>query len=182
VFSVRNKRNDPRCSPTVGVRHSTYNISLTPCGCYPVYDGLGTRRLFKSGLFGHTAPSAPFPTLTIMFSSPLRASFVALVASAVAISAAPALTSNVDLTVTLSLLDLKDDGPGNMKVVTTIVNTGNKTLKLLKDPRGILDSFPDDTFTVTDPTGSHPPFIGAKVNHASGHLTTVRTDACGSRP
>jgi len=82
----------------------------------------------------------------------------------VVVSAVPAITIDVDLTVTLSLPGSDGDGSENMKVITTVANTGDKTLKLLKDPRGILDSFPEDSFTVTDAAGSRPPFIGAKVN------------------
>ena len=96
-----------------------------------------------------------------MFCSSLGASLVALVASAAAVSAAPGLTlktstPNVDI-----------DGLENLKVTTIITNTGDETLKLLNDPRGVLDSFPENSFTITDASGSSPSFNGAKVDYPS---------------
>ena len=96
-----------------------------------------------------------------MFSSSLRASLVALVASAIAVSATPGLT------VTTSIPSDNVDGLGNLKITATVTNTGDQTLKLLKDPRGVLSTFPENTFSITDATGSGPSFNGAKVNHAS---------------
>jgi len=108
-----------------------------------------------------------------MFSSSIRASLVALVASAVAVCAAPILT--VDL---LRLIIAVDIGVGGL-ATTTVSNNGDKEIKLLKDPRGVLDSFPEDSFTITDSTGSRPSFNGAKVGHRSGYLTNLRADAFG---
>jgi len=100
-----------------------------------------------------------------MFSSSLRASLVALVASAVAVSAAPGLA------VKTSTSNLNVYGLENLKVTTTVTNTGDETLKLLNDPRGVLNSFPENTFSITDSaSGSHPLFKGAKVNRPSGFL------------
>ena len=59
----------------------------------------------------------------------------------------------------------------DLKVTTAITNTGNETLKLLNDPCGVLNPFPDNSFS--DPTGSRPSFNGAKVNHAACHLTKM---------
>ena len=39
---------------------------------------------------------------------------------------------------------------------TTVSSTGDKALKLLKDPRGVLDSFPEDSFTITGIESSDP--------------------------
>ena len=97
-----------------------------------------------------------------MFFSSLRGSLVALLVSAVAVSAAPGLTVKV------STPNANVDGLENLKITTTVTNTGDKTLKLLNDPRGVLNTFPENTFIVTDATGSRPSFNGAKVNHASG--------------
>lgn len=116
-----------------------------------------------------------------MLSSYLRASFIALVASAVAVSAAPANIPGVGLTVILSLPASKGDGSENMKVITTVANTGNKPVKLLKDPRGVLSSFPEDSFAITSFTGSQPSFNGARVCLASGYPTNLRSDAFGLR-
>lgn len=105
-----------------------------------------------------------------MLSFSLRASLIALVASATAAAAAPSLTLKS------SPSHLKVDGVTNLKVTTTVTNVGDETLKLLRDPRGILNPFPENTFSITGATGSHPLFKGAVVNHASGHLTRMRTD------
>ena len=86
-------------------------------------------------------------------------SLLALVVSAIAVSAAPGLT----LKTTTPTVNV--DGLQNLKVTTTVTNTGDGTLKLLNDPRGVLNSFPENSFTVTNPSGSSPSFTGAKVNH-----------------
>ena len=59
--------------------------------------------------------------------------------------------------------DVHVHGLDNLKVTATIFNTGDETLKLLNDPRGVLDSFPENSFSITDATGSRPEFDGAKV-------------------
>lgn len=92
-----------------------------------------------------------------MFSSALRSTLLALVASAVTVSAVPGLTLK------LSGAD-KVDGIDNLKVVATLVNTGDETLKLLNDPRGPLSKLPTATFRVShDESGVAPAFTGAKV-------------------
>jgi len=106
-----------------------------------------------------------------MFSSSIRASLVALVASAVAVSATPGLSLKI------STPSVDVDGLENLKVTTTITNTGDETLKLLNDPRGVLDSFPENSFTITDASGSRPLFTGAKVNPPFTYLTNPRTYA-----
>jgi len=111
-----------------------------------------------------------------MFSSSLRASLVALVASAVIVSAAPAVPGTPSVTVKTSAPNVNVDGSKNLKVTTTITNTGGETLKLLNDPRGSLNSFPENTFTITDPNGSQPSFNGARVNHASDCLANARAN------
>ena len=102
-----------------------------------------------------------------MFSSSLHASLVALVASAVAVFAAPGLT------VKTSTSNVNVDGLENLKVTTTVINTGDETLKLLNDPRGVLNSFPENTFSITDGAGSRPLFKGAKVNCTSDYLANT---------
>ena len=110
-----------------------------------------------------------------MFSSSLRASLIALVVSVVAVSAAPGLT------VKTSTPNTNVDGLANLKVTATVTNTGDQTLKLLKDPRGILNTFPENTFIITGATGSGPSFSGAKVNHPLGYLTDARAHTSGFR-
>lgn len=96
-----------------------------------------------------------------MFSS-LHAPLVVVLASAVAVSAAPGVT------VKISTPNVEVDGLENLKLTTTVTNTGDETLKLLNDPRGVLSSFPENSFGVVNATGSRPVFNGAKVNHPSG--------------
>ena len=93
-----------------------------------------------------------------MFSSSLRASLIALVASAVVVAAAPGLT------VKTSTSNAKVNGLENLKVTTTVTNSGDQTLKLLNDPRGVLNTFPEDSFSITCASGNSPAFNGAKVN------------------
>ncbi|KAI0697604.1 peptidyl-Lys metalloendopeptidase [Cytidiella melzeri] len=91
-----------------------------------------------------------------MFPSALRATLVALVASAVAVSATPALT------LTLSGAE-KVDGVNNLKIAATVKNTGDETLKLLNDPRGVLNKLPTEAFEIThDESGASPAFTGVK--------------------
>lgn len=98
-----------------------------------------------------------------MFSAALRTALIALVASAVTVSAGPGLALK------LSGAD-KVDGVDNLKVFTTVTNTGDETLKLLKDPRGPLSKLPTQTFLVThDESGVSPAFIGAKVKYVPSY-------------
>ena len=99
------------------------------------------------------------PTTFLTMLPSFRAPFVILVASAVAASAAPGLTLKS------STPNANVNGLENLKVTTTVTNTGDGTLKLLNDPRGVLNTFPENTFTVTNPSGSNPLFTGAKVSH-----------------
>ena len=105
-----------------------------------------------------------------MLSSSLRTPLVFLVTYTVAVSAVPAVSSSPSLTVETSTSNVDADGLKDLKATSTIVNTGGETLKLLNDPRGVLGFFPEDASTITDPSGSHPWFDGATVNHMSGHV------------
>ena len=93
-----------------------------------------------------------------MFSSSLRSVLIALVASAIAVSAAPALELK------LSGAN-KVDGLHNLKITTTVTNTGDETLKLLNDPRGVLNKLPTDAFLIEHVTGAVPDFTGAKAKY-----------------
>jgi peptidyl-Lys metalloendopeptidase len=112
-----------------------------------------------------------------MLSSSLRASLVALVAFAFAfaVSAAPSLT------VKSWTPNFNVDGVENLDVTTTITNTGGERIKLLNDPRGVLDPFHEDSFYITNATGAHPLFKGATVDHMSVYLTNVCAHAFGFR-
>ena len=107
----------------------------------------------------------------------LRVSLITLVASAVAVSAAPGLT------VKTSIPDVQVDGLQNLKITATITNIGDEILKLLNDPHGVLDTFPEDSFNITGATGLHPSFNGAKASCTSGHpmSTGVHTLVSTSR-
>ena len=115
-----------------------------------------------------------------MFFSSLRAPLVALVVYVIIVSSVPSVVPP-SLTVKTSTFDLNVDRLGNLKVTTTVVNTGGVSLKLLNDPRGVLDPFPEDSFTITNPSGSRPSFIGARVNHTSGYVIDLRSNALGLR-
>ena len=64
-----------------------------------------------------------------MFSTTVRAALLALAATASVVSAAPGLSLKVTGADAV-------DGVENFKVVATLTNTGDETLKLLNDPRG----------------------------------------------
>ena len=93
-----------------------------------------------------------------MFTTSLRSALVALVASALAVSAAPGLT------LTLAGAE-KVNGIDNLKITATLVNTGDETLTLLNDPRGPLSKMPTETFLIEhEASGATPAFTGVKVN------------------
>ena len=104
--------------------------------------------VLKPGTSGLNAPAklprqSPSLSFVAMFSSSICASLVALIASAVIVSAAPGLTLKT------SIPNVNVDGLESLKVITTVTNTGDETLKLLNDPRGVLESFPENSFTIT---------------------------------
>jgi peptidyl-Lys metalloendopeptidase len=109
-----------------------------------------------------------------MLSSFLHAFLVAF-AFAVAVSAAPGLT------VKTSIPNDNVYGLENLWITTIIVNTGNRTLKLLNDPRGVLDPFPENSFRITNAAGSHPLFNGDMVNHPSVYLINTCAHPFGFR-
>lgn len=120
--------------------------------------------------------STTFTTFIAMFSSTLRPSLVALVASAVAVYGAPGLS------VKASVPNAQVQGLEYLKVTTTITNTGDETLKLLNDPRGVLNSFPENTFSITDGTGSRPSFNGARASHELVTRRSTYTHVFGFHP
>ena len=60
----------------------------------------------------------------------------------------------------------------DLEVVTTVVNTGDETLKLLKDPRGALSTWATNTFVVTNEQGATPDFTGAAVRYVPGQIAS----------
>jgi peptidyl-Lys metalloendopeptidase len=52
----------------------------------------------------------------------------------------------------------------DLKVVTTVTNTGDESMKLLNDPSGVLNAFPTEAFAIQhSDSGSSPDFIGVRV-------------------
>ncbi|KAK7688332.1 hypothetical protein QCA50_008704 [Cerrena zonata] len=95
-----------------------------------------------------------------MFSSSVRSALVALVASAIAVSATSGLTLKVTGPEAV-------DGVSNLKVAATVTNTGDETLKLLNHPLGPLSKMPTQTFAIAhEDTGATPKFSGVKVKYS----------------
>lgn len=96
------------------------------------------------------------PLLFKMFSKII----LTLVTSAIWVAAAPTASPG---------LSVKVAGPGtvdgvqNLKVVTTVTNTGSQTLKLLNDPRTVLDNSPTRSFAIKNAEGTSPTFKGIMV-------------------
>ncbi|KIK06432.1 hypothetical protein K443DRAFT_674412 [Laccaria amethystina LaAM-08-1] len=106
-----------------------------------------------------------------MFSSSPRFPLFALVASALAVSAAQNLSLEITGPKSVNTV-------ANLKVVATVINTGEKILKLLNEPRSTLSKLPAHTFSIVDQTGASPQFIGIKykyvqINAAAAKAFTV---------
>ncbi|PIL33830.1 hypothetical protein GSI_03536 [Ganoderma sinense ZZ0214-1] len=105
-----------------------------------------------------------------MFSNPLRAVLIALVATTSAVPAAAITSLKVAVTGPEAV-----NGVENLKVIATLTNTGDETVRLLNDPSSILDTLPADSFTITNDNGATPDFIGAKVKY-SPTMAATSTD------
>ena len=68
------------------------------------------------------------------------------------------------------------DGVQNLKVVTTITNIGNETLKLLNDPRGPLDTIPTDTFAIQNDADEEPDFVSIRVKYVPSVAVATGVD------
>ncbi|TFK66685.1 deuterolysin M35 metalloprotease [Pluteus cervinus] len=94
-----------------------------------------------------------------MFSSSLRAILFGL-----ALGAASSVFA-------LPSVSLKLTGPddvehvADLKVTATVTNTGDETLKLLKDPLSPLSTLPANTFHIEGTTGAVPAFVGIKAKY-----------------
>jgi peptidyl-Lys metalloendopeptidase len=110
-----------------------------------------------------------------MFSKSVRAAFVTLTALAVSISATQSLSIKVNgishVSLPMICMFILSPGPPavdtveHLKIVATITNTGDETLKVLNDPRGPLNKLPTDTFVITDAKGAQPSFTGIKLKY-----------------
>ena len=85
-------------------------------------------------------------------------SFLVLLAYILAATATRSVNVKVSALEAVSNVD-------DFDVSTTITNTGDETLKLLKDPRTPLSSFATNTFVVTNSEGAYPSFSGIKVRY-----------------
>ncbi|KAI0646097.1 Metalloprotease [Trametes meyenii] len=80
------------------------------------------------------------------------------------------LASAVSALADASLL-LQVSGPStvsdvdNLRVTATVTNTGDVPLKLLNDPYSPLSDLPTDIFTITNPHGTNPDFVGIEVKY-----------------
>ncbi|CAG8712063.1 10492_t:CDS:2, partial [Acaulospora colombiana] len=69
----------------------------------------------------------------------------------------------------------------NFTVMVNVTNTGDESLKLYKDPRGTLSSFPENTFSISSVDGEdHPEFVGASVKYGFDTATEFVTLEPGS--
>ncbi|KAG8728757.1 hypothetical protein FRC12_021518, partial [Ceratobasidium sp. 428] len=94
----------------------------------------------------------------------MRAAFATAVASAaiLGVSAAPGLSLSITSPDTITDVD-------NLSVTTVVKNTGTETLKLLKDPRGVLSSAKTYTFNVANEKGS-PQFTGMFIKYSPDYV------------
>ncbi|KAK1216984.1 hypothetical protein PQX77_020388, partial [Marasmius sp. AFHP31] len=94
----------------------------------------------------------------MQFSSTVRSALVGLCLSAISAAAAPGLSLAVAGSNSFA-------GVENFKITTSLVNTGDETLKLLKDPRSVLSTIPTDSFVISNAEGAVPAFIGADAKY-----------------
>ncbi|KAL0575657.1 hypothetical protein V5O48_006313 [Marasmius crinis-equi] len=93
----------------------------------------------------------------MQFSSAVRSALVGLCLSAVSAAAAPGLSLSVSGSQALA----KSTGVENFKITTSLVNTGDESLKLLKDPRTVLSPLHTNSFVISNADGASPAFTGA---------------------
>ncbi|KAK1230729.1 hypothetical protein PQX77_006179 [Marasmius sp. AFHP31] len=91
----------------------------------------------------------------MQFSSTVRSALVGLCLSAISVAAAPGLSLAVSGSNNFA-------GVQDFKITTSLVNTGDDTLKLLKDPRTVLSSLPTEHFTISNAEGASPAFTGVR--------------------
>lgn len=102
-----------------------------------------------------------------MFSSSLRSPLFALVASALAVSAAQSLSLEITGPKSVNTV-------ANLKVVATVTNTSDRILKLLNEPRSALSKLPAHTFSIADQTGASPEFIGIKYKYVQNNAAAAK--------
>ena len=97
--------------------------------------------------------------LDAMFSAAVRTTLLTLAAMATVTSAGPALSLKVSGPASV-------DGVEKLKVVTTLTNMKDETLKLLNDPRGALHMLLTNSFSITTNEGASPDFTGVRVKYS----------------
>lgn len=93
----------------------------------------------------------------------MLASFSTILISALAVSATPKLS------LTIGGAEKSADSPA-LKVIATLTNTGNETLQLLNDPRGILSTIPTNTFRISSANGGDPTFNGLRLKYVPRYV------------
>ena len=107
----------------------------------------------------------------MQFSSTIWSALVCLCLSTISVGATPGLSLAVSgklvsaLSGCFSSLSVGSNnfaGIQDFKITTSLVNTGDETLKLLKDPRTVMSSLPTDRFTISNANGASPAFTGVR--------------------
>ncbi|KAM5544053.1 hypothetical protein V8D89_002239 [Ganoderma adspersum] len=114
----------------------------------------------------HTPPSRSIP----------RYAHLAHLSSLVAIASVVAATPGLDVRVTGPEAV---DGVENFKVVATLTDTGDETLKLLNDPRGALHALPTSKSVITTTDGVSPDFTGVMVKFSLDNASVFTVLAPG---
>ncbi|TRM66112.1 hypothetical protein BD626DRAFT_398166 [Schizophyllum amplum] len=94
-----------------------------------------------------------------MFTATLKAALASIALSALAASATQSVSMKV-----AGPSDVTD--VENLKVTTTITNTGDETLRLFNDPNSPLSTMPANTFAISNSAGAAPKFTGIKAKYS----------------
>lgn len=65
----------------------------------------------------------------------------------------------------------------HLKVVATLTNTGDETLRLLNDPLSPLSRLPANTFAISNPNGAAPAFVGIRAKYVPEAAVAIGNDA-----
>ncbi|KAJ8495994.1 hypothetical protein ONZ45_g12642 [Pleurotus djamor] len=106
----------------------------------------------------------------MLFSPSIRSGLATVVFAALAASAAPGLTLKVSGSDVVKGVD-------NLRVDTTLVNTGDETLKLLNDPLSPLSKLPAETFTITDVSGTQASFTGIRAKYVPAQAAKLEDES-----
>lgn len=68
------------------------------------------------------------------------------------------------------------EGVENLKLITTVNNTGNEILKLLNDPRSPLNVMPTNKFIIQNAAGQRPSFLGTTVMYVPAKAAVLEDD------